>query len=126
MRNTLHVDGIRLVRAGSSRRGLSEPNTGPNPRTGKHSSNLYHGSKAAPLCQGDTGAQLCQGGQADTGRPVERLVALLQTALGFLVALVELGELASGLDERGMVGSEEGSGGKRQATHFSLRASRPR
>ena len=47
-------------------------------------------------------------------------------ALGFPVAFVQLGEPASGLDKEDMVGVEEGSGGMHQATHLSLRASRPR
>lgn len=39
-------------------RAFSDLNVGPNPRTGIHLFDLYHGSKTAPLCQGDPLAQV--------------------------------------------------------------------
>lgn len=60
MSNTLHLDRLKAGEGWIQQEGPSlEPNMGPNPRTGKHLFNLYHGSKTAPLCQGDTHAQVC-------------------------------------------------------------------
>ena len=105
-------------RAGFHGQALSDAFVGPNPGTGTHLFDLYHGSKTAPLCQGDTLAQVGQAGQAGTVRPVEHLVTLLQASLSFLVAFVKLGKLASCLPNKDIANIKWGLGKMCQERHF--------
>ena len=112
MSNTLHLDRIKAGEGWIQQEGPSlGPTWDPIPGLGNTYSTFTMAPKP-PLSVRET--------------PVLRSARLLQAALGFPVALVQLGEPASGLDKEDMVGVEEGSGGMHQATHLSLRASRPR
>lgn len=100
---------------------FSDPSVGPNPRTGTHLFNLYHGSKTAPLCQGDALAQVGQVGQAGTVGLIESLVVLLQAPVGLLLVFMQPGKLASCLYNEDITNIEWSLGEKSQARYsFSL------